>query len=256
MSLKPYKNILQFQKLIKFEYKAYLISEYSPIGDLYQLSSKEYFIKMMKVWKPLRGIHHLIKGIGEGLCYLHEWGIAHGDLTPNNILLFWNTESQNDSNSYDRMTPKLSGFDVSQMEGPRDPVGKVMARKAKGSLNYMAPESLENKGSYDMIVADFYSVGACLLAMLLGEHPFQATTPLPLKHVNSYEENETSFTNFTTLMKKDVNYVKNVCDVFNRQLRYVLTRLLDPSPNSRMSAEEFLKTEWISKEREFNANRK
>src|SRR5882757_7104246 len=89
-----YKNILEFHEVITFKDRSYFISEYSADGDLYKYTSKEYSIKMKKVWKRLREreIRHLITGITEGLCYLHELSTAHGDLKPQNVLLFCNTK--------------------------------------------------------------------------------------------------------------------------------------------------------------------
>ncbi len=48
-------------------------------------------------------------------------------------------------------------------------------------------------------------------------------------------------------MKKDSAYVKNLCAGFGHQLKQVLLKLIDPNPNTRLSLDQFLSDEWLTR---------
>lgn len=88
--------------------------------------------------------------------FLHAHNIAHRDLKLENVLLTASGAS------------KLCDFGLAHDygEGARAPLYDVC-----GSKSYVAPEVLLEKG-YDGCVADVWSLGVCLFAMLTGFFPF------------------------------------------------------------------------------------
>uniref|UniRef100_M8B3X6 Putative serine/threonine-protein kinase n=1 Tax=Aegilops tauschii TaxID=37682 RepID=M8B3X6_AEGTA len=102
--------------------------------------------------------HTLIKGICEGLHYLHygclDAPIVHRDLKPANILLD------------DDMVPKLGDFGLSRI------VPETQAHItafAVGSSGYMAPETIGRREITPK--ADIYSLGVLILEVITGRSP-------------------------------------------------------------------------------------
>ena len=96
----------------------------------------------------------------ESLIYCKEKNIAHRDLKPENILI----ESDND-------TIKVSDFGLSSLYNDPSNLYKMMHTTC-GTINYLAPEVIKNKG-YDGHIADVWSLGVLLFFCLFGYLPFK-----------------------------------------------------------------------------------
>ncbi|CAN6298113.1 unnamed protein product [Urochloa humidicola] len=95
--------------------------------------------------------YQMIKGICEGLCYLHENHIVHLDLKPANILLD------------DNMVPKIADFGLSRCFDENQ--SKDITSKLVGSIGYLAPEFYDRQITYDL---DIYSLGIIVIELLTG----------------------------------------------------------------------------------------
>ena len=91
----------------------------------------------------------ILAGALEGLSYTHEQGVAHGKLTPSNVLLM------------DDGSSKITDVGI----------GSGRKRSAH-DLGYLAPEDLN--GSVATIAGDIYALGAALFAMTAGYPPFES----------------------------------------------------------------------------------
>ena len=113
-------------------------------------------------------------GVAAGLCFMHENGVIHRDIKPDNILL--------DGNMY----PLVSDFGLSR-KMPEDQ--NEMTRRV-GTPLYMAPELLEG-GSYNAAV-DVYAYGVMLYELFTLNFPFRNTCHVreidPFKHEYIPEE--------------------------------------------------------------------
>uniref|UniRef100_A0A3B6B8U2 Protein kinase domain-containing protein n=1 Tax=Triticum aestivum TaxID=4565 RepID=A0A3B6B8U2_WHEAT len=101
--------------------------------------------------------YKIIKGICEGLQYLHDNHIIHLDLKPANILLD------------DNMEPKITDFGLSRCfdENQSQDITKTIL----GTIGYLAPEIRE--GGVIARSADLYSVGVIILEILTGQKGYQ-----------------------------------------------------------------------------------
>ena len=95
----------------------------------------------------------------EGLHALHEAGLVHRDIKPDNVLL-----------SRDG-TPKLTDLGVARDSSARE---KTKHGAVLGTPEYMAPEQIQ--GQAVDARADIYAAGVMMYRMLTGELPFQANT--------------------------------------------------------------------------------
>ncbi|KAF7069146.1 hypothetical protein CFC21_074811 [Triticum aestivum] len=139
-------------KLVMEEvHQSLLCFEYIPNGSL-----DKYITDAYREW---RTCYKIIKGISEGLQFLHENHIIRLDLKPANILLD------------DSMVPKITDFRLSRCfhENQRQDITKTTL----GTMGYLAPELLE--GDAITCSADLYSLGAIITEILTGQKGYQAT---------------------------------------------------------------------------------
>ncbi|XP_037423770.1 disease resistance protein RGA5-like [Triticum dicoccoides] len=97
--------------------------------------------------------YQIIKGICEGIHYLHQHRIIHRDLKPQNVLLD------------DNMIPKIADFGLSRHLSESQ--SRDITENKFGTMGYMAPEFF-NKGEITF-KTDVYSLGAIIMDILMGQ---------------------------------------------------------------------------------------
>lgn len=98
-----------------------------------------------------------LKGIAQGLSYLHERGIVHRDLKPANIF-------------YDDGYVKIGDYGLSKHISVSQHSGQTVS---VGTVHYMAPEI--GSGNYTKAI-DIYALGVILFEMLTGRLPFSGAS--------------------------------------------------------------------------------
>jgi serine/threonine protein kinase len=128
-------------------FESLLCYEYLPMGSL----QKNLFDKPINMAWDTR--FKIIKGICDGLLFLHRIPIIHMDLKPQNILL--------DNN----MTPKIADFGLSRLFGQEQT--RANTQNVVGSYGYIAPEYLY-RGEIST-QSDIYSLGLLIIETTTGE---------------------------------------------------------------------------------------
>ena len=103
----------------------------------------------------------------EVLQYVHEHGIAHLDLKPDNIIL-----GANDC---------IKLIDIDVVHEPKRGLFSWFRPKSMGTPDYAAPEQI--KGNSPDARSDIYSLGLILYEMLTGEVPFSSAAPEAALHL-------------------------------------------------------------------------
>ncbi|VAI91851.1 unnamed protein product [Triticum turgidum subsp. durum] len=120
-----------------------LCLEFVPNGNLGKfLSEQRHILNWNLCFK-------IIKGISEGLKYLHDVPINHLDLKPDNILLD------------DKMIPKIADFGISRLVGTKNTVKTLTPL---GTIGYMPPEFIKRQ-----IISkefDIFSLGVIIIKIL------------------------------------------------------------------------------------------
>ncbi|ELP89518.1 serine/threonine protein kinase HT1, putative [Entamoeba invadens IP1] len=135
--------IVHFYGAVFITTKVCMVTEYAPFGSLQdpmkQKKSEEVVIKIRI---------KMMLDAAKGICYLHKNGILHGDIKPDNILVF-----SLDLSCTDVINAKLTDF------GSARNVNLIMTNmtftKGIGTPIYMAPEILQQENYREC--ADIYS---------------------------------------------------------------------------------------------------
>ncbi|TEB21789.1 AGC/YANK protein kinase [Coprinellus micaceus] len=117
---------------------------------------------------PEEVVRFFVAQLASGLGYLHEMGIMHRDIKPDNILLD------------ERGNAHLTDFNIAVHFGERKLTGVA------GSMAYMAPEILAKRGYTYHI--DWWSLGVCAYELVFGRRPFRGRTNSDLTYSISKDQ--------------------------------------------------------------------
>jgi 5'-AMP-activated protein kinase catalytic alpha subunit len=164
--------------------------------------------------------------------FCHSRGVYHRDLKPENLLL------DEDGNL------KVTDFGLSAFTEHLKPDG--LLHTTCGTPAYVAPEVIGKKG-YDGAKADIWSCGVILYVLLAGFLPFQDD-------------------NIVIMYRKIYRGDFKCPPWFSPEARRLITKLLDPNPNSRITISKIMqssffkksipKSIWGKKEMEFETEEK
>jgi len=201
----------------KFELNVLMVMEYANGGDLYDV------IYYAGAFDETLGRTYF-KQLLDGLQAIHNAGITHRDLKPNNILI---------DHKY---MLKITDFGLSHIsEGDVDPNQKRMKTSWVGTRGYRAPE-LVLKARYSN-QCDVFALGVCLFVMLCARQPFKSASVedpwykcIATKQFGRYWKSHKS---------------ANLSD----EAKNFLQGLLCYQPRERLTIEKANKHEWMNKEK-------
>jgi len=163
----------------------------------------------------------LVAQIFSGVRCLHDIGIAHRDLSLENILL---TRSGNDG----ELTVKIIDFGMAT-------IVRQCRREVRGKQSYQAPE-MHNDDHYDAFLSDTFAIGVVLFAMAAQDYPWISTkrnTCQLFEYVSMF-----GFRRFLDKRKLRKGNGEHLRDVFSEPLVELLEGLLQIEPAKRFTLGE------------------
>lgn len=145
--------------------------------------------------------------------FCHSRGVYHRDLKPENLLL--------DENG----NLKVSDFGLSAFAECKRQDG--LLHTTCGTPAYVAPEVINRKG-YDGAKADIWSCGVILYVLLAGYLPFH--DPNLMEMYRKIGKSEFKYPNW-----------------FPSDVRRLISKILDPNPNTRISMSKIMENPWVKK---------
>ncbi|XP_048546577.1 disease resistance protein RGA5-like [Triticum urartu] len=118
--------------------------------------------------------YQIIKGVCEGVHYLHKQRIIHMDLKPQNVLLD------------DNMLPRITDFGLSRRLS--ESKSRAITENKHGTMGYMAPEFI-NKGEITF-KTDIYSLGVIIMEILMGHKDYSNVKEIVESWTNKFRTSE------------------------------------------------------------------
>lgn len=199
-----HENIIQMFEVEDTPDYFCIFMEYATEGDMHMILSE---INKFTEDEARIYFRQLIRGID----YCHINGIVHRDLKLENILLA------------EGNIIKIADFGLSSFLSGGD-----FMQTCCGSIRYADPELLRGR-IYSGEMADTWSIGVILYAMLIGNLPFEDEV-------------------FGFILKKILKNSIDFPDHISPDARDLITRILQPDVNKRISLQEIKMHPWLVRE--------
>eukprot|EP01129_Flabellula_baltica_P006713 TRINITY_DN2545_c1_g2_i1.p1 TRINITY_DN2545_c1_g2~~TRINITY_DN2545_c1_g2_i1.p1 ORF type:complete len:320 (+),score=77.62 TRINITY_DN2545_c1_g2_i1:140-1099(+) len=212
MSLMDHEHIVKYYEMFEGGDEYFIVLERVSGGELFDR------IVEMSVYDEASAARAMNEALS-AIAYMHEKDIIHRDLKPENLLL--------SSDAKDAFI-KLADFGfTTSCEEPLD--------EYLGTPPYMAPELivLEDEsveGTYGKPV-DMWALGCILYILLSGMHPFQMDDDEKMIEL---------------IVTGELEWIGDSWDDVSPSAKELIERMLDPNPDTRITAEEALAHPWIT----------
>jgi serine/threonine protein kinase len=140
----------------------YVITSLATEGDLFSWCDREPVPGPKREQMLLPIVVQLFSGVR----WLHELGIAHRDLSLENVLL---TTEGDDKDGNSRLRVKIIDFGMVTLE-------RTVSKEVRGKPSYQAPE-MHRGQEYDTFLTDSFALGVTLFAMSVQDYPWTSTKP-------------------------------------------------------------------------------
>lgn len=211
LRLVSHHNIVRLFDLFDTQDKLYFVLEFMRGGALYEvLSSKDIHFSEERA-------SCIIKDVLHGLVYLHEKGIVHRDVKPENILTTGKTWP---------FTSKLADFGLSNF------LDTTAGLESKVGTPYFCAREVVTSETYGT-KADLWSLGVVAYEMLSGRKPFEGT------HTKSV---------LYAILDGKYSFPPKHWAQISTEARDFISKLICIDVDRRLSAQEALQHPWIVNE--------
>ena len=210
LKLCHHPNIVRLLDHLENNEYIYIVTEYIGGGTLGQ------YLKKKKFNFSERQATNIMSQIANGVKYLHQYGIAHRDLKPDNIMI----TQQNDYGVI-----KIMDFGLSKILSPNERMVD-----GYGTLSYVAPEVLL-RTPYNKEV-DIWSMGVILFYMLSGKLPFRG-----------HKEQEVA----EKIVYDPLEFDEDDWETRSQKVQDLISCCLEKKKEDRITIDKFINHPWFKK---------
>lgn len=212
LSSTDHPNIIRLFGVYEDITRFYLVMEYCSGGDLYKQIQHKKELNLLYTEKD---VARYMKQILRSLCYLHSRYICHRDVTPSNFLII---------KSRDKPKLKLIDFGLAQHLHKAKVSSEII-----GTARFMAPEAIEGEIH---LASDIWSAGVIMYLLICGSYPFDGHDKATL---------------FKKIQTDTLKFKQSMWNNVSTEAKTLLNKLLNKSPDQRISAIDALKDKWFEK---------
>lgn len=218
-----HRNIVLLFEVIESEKsdKLYLVMEYMAQGPcmVYRSDTKDFVSPLTGgvLTERLAGAH--MKDVLHGLSYLHQRGICHRDVKPDNVLL----------NGMQRC--HLTDFGCAKRQ---EPGSMLLVSDTVGTFQFLAPECCTGE-PYDPFQVDVWAAGLLLYIFLFGKLPIVSESAKEL---------------LDEIMRLDTLVLLDEASELSASCCDLLRRMLTKDPYERITVADALKHPWFAEQEE------
>lgn len=155
----------------------YLICPYYDQGDLYTFLTT---LPHTRMTEP--EARHTFRQLVEGVSYMHQRGVAHRDLSLENVMLNKNKNGSLDAYVIDLGVAAVNPLGAGAATFPCP--GARLASEKPGKAMYISPE-LWSGAEWEAYSNDVFSLGVILYCMLVGRQPFNSSIDVWAQFITS-----------------------------------------------------------------------
>lgn len=218
LNTKHFRYVVQLYGIFRDEHFTYVVTEFATGGDLFDWSRKGDIIGPGRE----RDMKPIVAQICTAVRMLHDLGVAHRDISLENILL------HNDNESF---SPVVKLIDFGMATTSRYCTSQC------GKATYQAPE-MHTGCVYDAFAADNFAVGVALFGMAVQDFPWRSTRQgkcVAFEYISKH-----GLERFAEVKKVRGHPGKHVKDVLSPKLLDLLVALLKFKPKRRANMGEDL----------------
>lgn len=196
----------------------------------------------------------IVAAVSDGVQHAHDRGVLHRDLKPGNVMLDFENEEPDDSETDFGYTPRITDFGLAKLQ--EEGIEQTRSGVLVGTASYMAPEQARGARDVDNRV-DVYALGGILYELLVGRPPFLGESQLDtLEQVKHHEP--VSPRRLRPSLSRDLDTICLKCLEKDPERRYAsaeqvaqdLRRFLDGRPISARPVGPLVKSlRWCTRNR-------
>lgn len=221
-------NILRVIDLMETNNTFIEVMEFCPAGDLHSL-----LVSRSQSGNAIGSLHPLeadcfMKQLLRGVQYMHDHGIAHCDLKPENLLFHPNG------------LLKICDFGTSSVFQTAWEKHVHFQNGVIGSEPYVAPEVFQLGKDYDPRLIDCWSCGIVYCTMVFGQYLWKI----------AIENKDSLYASFISQMKDENQFslfeeLRHVNADLNKLRKNVLYNMFQSNPEKRITVDKILHSSWM-----------
>ncbi len=221
--LPPHPHVMTLEDCCYDAENVYGIMEFYNGGEMFEII-KENEDAAAQPLKERQAREYFLQILG-GTVHMHAYGIAHRDMSLENVMCRTNTTNC-----------KIIDFGMCQLV-PRDSHGRFLRIRphvACGKKYCMAPEVLANNEPLSPMKSDVWALGVILFVLITGYPPMEAATWMDAR--------------FQMISRGRLSDLLSQWGYghLSREVQDLLHKLLRPDPIERITLEEVSRHEWFN----------